>query len=147
MAKWCTCDVEVCEMHTPKKAPAKPAELVMEDFLNLHARKILSAPVVWEWRKAEIVGDNEPKIMQVTGAVFERKRGGGPNYRKPLPGTLRTVCFSTVEHEAFIAGWEHSTGKCAKCSGHGQMAVGWSKESGVRYAPCSKCDATGKVKG
>jgi len=125
--------------------------LLMEYF-----RATNDLPEGWRWVSFKVldhVGKN-PKdwhFAQYDGAVYPHlitrgPRKGRPNYRKPVPGTQRTVILDDRAFEAWKLQWQNDTGLCCVCAGSGEVWAGWSAAEGNRTRPCDDCNTTGQVR-
>jgi len=113
----------------------------------------------WELQSWRWVGETGPGcdkgIHHLVGAVYppktKGKYKGTPNWKNPEPGTFREVFITPEEATQFVLGFEQKTGSCYKCAlprssnPVGQTFKSWSKDEGVKYVTCSRCQGTGKA--
>jgi hypothetical protein len=84
------------------------------------------------------------------GVVFELARELEPepdNSRKWEEGSEAKVFVSDEEGRREYERYEKDTGNCPECLGKGEVWVGWNKDTGNKYKPCEKCNATGFADG
>jgi hypothetical protein len=121
------------------------------DFYNLIAAE-RGQPAGWRWFELKCVGElaDDGSGVLVTGAVctaiYSRgKRKGETNWTKRDRSTQRELFISRNEYEKRRMKWQADTGKCVECMGSGQRFASHSIYEGIKYKPCNKCGATGKV--
>lgn len=112
---------------------SKPEPAMPPDWINVVARKKLGQPPEWRWCKFE------------GGVPRPRKSGkhkGLPTWRD----CVLTKCVVTrAEMNQAKAVYEAETGGCHACAGTGQWYSGWNRDTGNRFKPCPRCNATGKA--
>lgn len=118
----------------PLKAPC---------FWELVAKRKANDPK-WEWFKSEVVGEHdflfeggEPRI------VTRGPRKGRRTWKHLRPEQIKKVVVTQEEIRQAQTDYERETGKCHECGGTGQEFWGWNHETGSKYRPCRRCDATG----
>lgn len=119
------------------------------DLLTVQAREILGMPDTWHWFEWECLPERGPtQVMRVKGAcapLIERgKRKGQTNWRERDKATEREVYITPSQRQEWLAKWEVATGKCHVCQGTTQEYAGWDHIAGIKFRPCTKCNATGK---
>lgn len=70
-------------------------------------------------------------------------RKGRPNYRTAI--NRRTFAVTIDKGAEWERDYVAETGNCLTCTGTGQEWRGWNRETGNKYRPCGKCQATGKA--
>lgn len=135
----CLLTTDMFEEPMPER-PAEPPQ--PPNFKLMVARAHAKAGENWQWATMRFIGDG-----QGAGTLIE---GGVPNIspdgKRRWAGVATVEVFVTEEQElAAGLAWEKETGNCMKCAGSGQMNTGWHHEHGNRYAPCNRCNATGKA--
>lgn len=96
----------------------------------------------WEAYRWEVCEGGALVNGCVPSGVYTRgPNKGHPKFRQATPGTERRVVVADA-HMADVATRYEATGKCWNCKGSGQAWNGWSRETGVRYCTCPRCNGT-----
>ncbi|RJX35642.1 MAG: hypothetical protein C4525_03030 [Desulfarculus sp.] len=114
-------------------------------FADAIARRKLSAPPEWEGCTYKWMDGTRDLI--ISGSVPRRLIRGPNKGQKRWARPLQTAVVTREEIETEAQRYEAETGNCSKCEGKGKVFREWSIETGTRYAPCPKCQGTGKAKG
>lgn len=135
----CLLTTDMFEEPKPE-APAEPER--PPNFRLIVARRHAKAGDDWHWASMRYVGDGEG-----AGAIVE---GGVPNIapdgsRRWTGVVLDEVIVTEEQAHAAALAYEAETGKCMECAGSGLMHTGWNHKTGNAYAPCNRCNATGKA--
>lgn len=119
--------------------------------LSVAAAEIGQCPDGWRAYRYEVRDQRlgyVPDRYFVTGCVPDGTytrgpRKGEPRYKRPLPGTVRTVTFTKAELDAWEKAWALRTGKCVVCGGSALELRSWNVETGPVHGPCRPCGGTG----
>lgn len=127
-------------------AESKPEPATPPDWIDVVARKKLGQPQEWRWCKFEAIGDTDDCLVEggVPRLLQKGKNKGRPTWRDSV---LSKCVVTRSEMDQAKADYETETGKCNECAGSGQRYVGWSRDTGKRFRPCVRCNATGKAPG
>lgn len=112
-------------------------------FRALAAIRKYGLPANWTFYRFEWLEDREPFLtMRLTGGVYlttykSGPRKGRPNYRKPEPGSERSVILTLPELHAELERYRAERGLCPNCFGTGMEYRGFGPE-GTYYRRC-KC--------
>lgn len=134
-----------------------PHDITYGDAFNYFAHKRRGAPLGWQWRSVDMLGDDvreRDRAKQFSlmkgyvhnGARFKTgKHAGQLRPRSPVPGTEREFVFAMAEFDESRREWELETGLCSKCDGKGEELASWSQAEGTRTTKCTRCFGTGKA--
>lgn len=134
------------ETATADPSAPEPQLDVRTEFL----KERYGLPDDWIWHTFEGIDPPTYDFARYDGGVYpwaitKGKYKGRTNYKKPVPGTERSVVLSDREFKAWLPTWEARTGKCHKCRGTGQEWRGWNHITGNKYRDCPRCGATGNA--
>ena len=119
-----------------------PYRFSMADAFDI-AREVVGMEG-WEPYRWQLT-DGDGQIVngcKPSGYYTRGERKGQPKFRPATPGTERTVAISKRDLEARAAAYEAETGKCWDCKGEGQECAGWSRDTGIKYRACSRCNGS-----
>ena len=109
-------------------------------FQLLAARKNAQAGDDWQWASMEWIGNGDTGGCLITGGIPNIDHKG----RARWTGVALEKVFVTPEQEREQRElYRQQTGKCDHCAGTGKQSIGWSYDTGNKYAPCKPCGATG----
>ncbi|WP_039967730.1 hypothetical protein [Pseudomonas chlororaphis] len=123
---------------------ANPEPELPPNWLNVVARKKLGQPQEWRWCKFEMIGDTDDCVVEggIPRLLLSGRRKGQATWRD----CELTKCVVTkAEYDQAKVDYEVETGKCHDCAGSRLRLDGWSADTGNRFKPCLRCNATGKA--
>ncbi len=113
------------------------------NHLEAAARRKINADGGWHAFSYEVVGEGFIIIGGVPVAFYVRGNRKGRPKKWKGPGTKVLLTKGDVDDE--VKRYSETTGNCPECCGERQTTVAWSRDSGVRKAPCTACAATGNA--
>lgn len=109
------------------------------------ARRKLGVGEDWQTCRWEILGDTRDAVLiegRVPHGVYTRgPRKGQPKFAPPYQKCVVTDAEIRDERARF----ELETGSCAECGGTAETWAGWNVNTGDKWRPCRRCNATGKA--
>jgi hypothetical protein len=119
-----------------------------------HARDILGMGLDWQiaswkdldWRKPN---SDLTARLRVTGVCAPVLPDGRVAWEYQDKATRKSITFTRAEHATWVRAWEIKTGKCSNCAPDkpGQQWMGWHKDTGDYFLPCTRCHGTGQAPG
>lgn len=112
------------------------------NFTEVVARRKLGVGDDWLMHGWEVVGNTDDLIVR--GGVPVGLCSRGPRKGRPKwAGKSDSVVVTRAEERAERLKYEADTGKCHECQGTKETWAGWNCDTGDKYRPCRRCNATG----